>query len=115
MRAASRNCPCASDLASRRASDNTLAANAWGAGGLCPPRTIAGGFGNPLRVPESKWSSAPDLHRHEARLQLAAYLFRSSGANRMNERKRRRRGSNARDCRRPRFSKPACYHSSTSP
>ena len=28
---------------------------------------------------------------------------------------RRRRESNARDCRRPRFSKPACYHSSTSP
>ena len=28
---------------------------------------------------------------------------------------RRRRESNARDCRRPRFSGPACYHSSTSP
>ena len=29
----------------------------------------------------AKWSSAPDLHRHVTRLQLAAYLFRSSGAN----------------------------------
>ncbi len=58
-------------------------------------------------------SSAPDLHRHVTRLQLAAYLFRSSGAN--ERRKRRRRESNARDCRRPRFSGPACYHSSTSP
>ena len=62
---------------------------------------------------QTEWSSAPDLHRHVTRLQLAAYLFRSSGAN--VERKRRRRESNARDCRRPRFSKPACYHSSTSP
>ena len=52
--AASGNCPHTSDLASRRASHNTLAA---------------------------KWSSAPDLHRHVTRLQLAAYLFRSSGAN----------------------------------
>ena len=58
-------------------------------------------------------SSAPDLHRHVTRLQLAAYLFRSSGAN--ERMKRRRRESNARDCRRPRCSKPACYHSSTSP
>jgi len=24
---------------------------AWGVGELCSPRTIAGGFGNPLRVP----------------------------------------------------------------
>jgi hypothetical protein len=24
---------------------------AWGAGELCSPRTIAGGFGNPFRVP----------------------------------------------------------------
>ena len=83
--AASGNCPHASDLASRRASHNTLAAD---------------------------WSSAPDLHRHVTRLQLAAYLFRSSGAE---CRKRRRRESNARDYRRPRFSGPACYHSSTSP
>jgi hypothetical protein len=60
-----------------------------------------------------RMSSAPDLHRHVTRLQLAAYLFRSSGANERT--KRRRRESNARDCRRPRCSKPACYHSSTSP
>jgi hypothetical protein len=26
---------------------------AWGAGELCSPRTIAGGFGNPLGVPIS--------------------------------------------------------------
>src|SRR6185503_8802765 len=26
---------------------------AWGAGELCSPRTIAGGFGNPPRVPDS--------------------------------------------------------------
>ena len=26
---------------------------AWGAGELCSPRTIAGGCGNPLRVPMS--------------------------------------------------------------
>jgi hypothetical protein len=25
--------------------------HAWGAGGLCSPRTIVGGFGNPSRVP----------------------------------------------------------------
>ena len=57
-------------------------------------------------------SSAPDLHRHVTRLQLAAYLLRSIGA-----------GSNGGDganrtratVSRPRFSKPACYHSSTSP
>ena len=62
---------------------------------------------------QSSRSSAPDLHRHVTRLQLAAYLFRSSGANEAIG--RRRRESNARDCRRPRFSKPACCHSSTSP
>jgi hypothetical protein len=26
---------------------------AWAAGELCSPRTIAGGFGNPLRVPDA--------------------------------------------------------------
>jgi len=31
-----------------------VASIAWGAGELCSPRPIAGGFGNPLRVPESK-------------------------------------------------------------
>jgi archaemetzincin len=29
------------------------AAIAWGAGALCSPRTVAGGFGNPSRVPDS--------------------------------------------------------------
>jgi hypothetical protein len=85
-----------------------------------------------------RMSSAPDLHRHVTRLQLAAYLFGpaervtrgepASFARRAPSREglgthrgfpsqssRRRRESNARDCRRPRFSKPACYHSSTSP
>ncbi|MGC9986323.1 MAG: hypothetical protein ABSF35_22220, partial [Polyangia bacterium] len=31
--------------------------DAWGAGELCSPRTIAGGVGNPLRVPNSKETS----------------------------------------------------------
>jgi len=32
----------------------TAEETAWGAGELCSPRTIAGGFGNPLRVPEKE-------------------------------------------------------------
>ena len=31
--------------------------------------------GVPLTTPWPQWSSAPDLHRHVTRLQLAAYLF----------------------------------------
>jgi len=53
VRAVSRNCPGASELATRCASDNTLTAI---------------------------WSCAPDLHRDVITLQATAYLLRSSAA-----------------------------------
>jgi exoribonuclease R len=40
---------------------------AWGAAGLCPARTIAGGFGDPLRVPitiEGHFGLAVDNYTH---------------------------------------------------
>ena len=36
---------------------------AWGSGGLCPTSPVAGGHGNPLRVPIT--TSAEERHRHQ--------------------------------------------------